>query len=381
MKTLALLGSTGSIGRQTLDVVRAFPGEFRIAALAAGNNIELLMRQVERFRPVAVSSPALQGNPEAIDRLAALGVDICSPEELAGLSQVDLVVMATSGKAGLAPTFAALRNGKPVAIANKEVLVMAGQLVREEADRRRVPILPVDSEHSALWQCLRGEGHTVSRLILTASGGPFRNRSRAQLAEMTPEEALNHPTWQMGPKVTIDSATLMNKGLEIIEARWLFGIPLRNIQVVIHPESIIHSMVEFIDGSMKAQMSYPDMRLPIQYALSYPDRLRGGFVPPMDFGKTKNLSFAEPDFHLFPCPKLAMEASRRGGAYPAVLCAADEVAVDLFLKGRIGFLDIPEIVEKTLEMHSGNDKTSLDDIEAADVWGRAKATELAGAIR
>lgn len=381
MKTIAVLGSTGSIGRQTLDVVRAFPDEFRIAGLAAGNNIELLISQVECFRPAAVSSSVLPGNREATQRLAALGAEICTPEELASLAQIDLVVVATSGKAGLAPTFAALRSGKPLALANKEVLVMAGQLVREEADKRGLPVLPVDSEHSALWQCLRGEGPTVSRLILTASGGPFRNRSLAELARVTAAEALNHPTWQMGRKVTVDSATLMNKGLEIIEARWLFGIPLANIQVVIHPESIIHSMVEFVDGSMKAQMSYPDMRLPIQCALSYPGRLRGGFVPPLDFSRTKNLSFAEPDFTLFPCPRLAMEASRRGGTYPAVLCAADEVAVDLFLKGRIGFLDIPRIVEMTIERHSCGDKASLEEIDAADIWARAMSAELAGALR
>ncbi|MBI2957948.1 MAG: 1-deoxy-D-xylulose-5-phosphate reductoisomerase [Chloroflexi bacterium] len=380
MKTLAVLGSTGSIGRQTLDVVRAFPQKFKVAALAGGSNVELLASQVREFQPGAVFTPALESQPDVRRQLFGARVEFLAMEDITALPEVDMVIVATSGKAGLAPTLSSLRQGKAVALANKEVLVAAGALVNAEAARHQAKILPIDSEHSALWQCLRGEDSTVSKLILTASGGPFRNHSKAELATVTARDALKHPTWTMGPKVTVDSATLMNKGLEVIEAHWLFGIPLESIQVVVHPESIIHSMVEFIDGSLKAQLSYPDMRLPIQYALSYPERLPGQFVNGIDFARTQRLTFDEPDWELFPCPRLAIEAARKGGTYPAALCAADEVAVDLFLRDAIGFLDIQRIIESVLQQHESKADPTLSDIENADAMARRRATEIAEAI-
>ncbi|MEW6033832.1 MAG: 1-deoxy-D-xylulose-5-phosphate reductoisomerase [Chloroflexota bacterium] len=381
LKRLAVLGCTGSIGRQTLDVVRAHPGRFKVVALAGGGNVDLLLEQAREFRPEMVSSPALHQQPEVLKALARGQTTPATMEEMAAHPDVDLVVIATSGKAGLSPCFAALRQGKAVALANKEVLVMAGELVTAEARQHGAQILPIDSEHSALWQCLRGEDTAIARLILTASGGPFRGRSAAELAGVTAADALRHPTWDMGPKVTIDSATLMNKGMEIIEAHWLFQVPLDHIQVVLHPESIIHSMVEFVDGSVKAQLSYPDMRLPIQYALSYPERLPGHFVPSMDFSRTKNLTFEDPDWQAFPCPLLAMEAGKKGGTYPAALCAADEVAVAEFLAGHIGFMDIPRIVEGTLGQHHSIPHPSLADTIEADAWAREKAHNLSIGVR
>jgi 1-deoxy-D-xylulose-5-phosphate reductoisomerase len=269
---------------------------------------------------------------------------------------------------------AAIRAGKAVALANKEVLVMAGEVVSAEAKRRGVEILPIDSEHSAIWQCLQGEDKKdIARLILTASGGPFHSKTNKQLADVTPEEALRHPTWQMGTKVTIDSATLMNKGMEIIEAHWLFGVPFDRIEVVIHHQSIIHSLVELIDGSTKAQLSFPDMRLPIQYALTYPERWEGGFRSKMDYAKVGSLNFEAVDLGRFPCLRIAREAAVKGGTYPAVLCAADEVAVELFLMKKIGFPGIADLVARTIERHKGVSQPSLEDIIAADAWARDAA--------
>jgi len=308
----------------------------------------------------------------------ASGVEVVSLVEMASHQGVDLVVVATSGKAGLEPTLAAIRSKKQIALANKEVLVMAGAIVMGEARRHGVEVFPVDSEHSAIWQCLRGEeGNGIRRLILTASGGPFRNRSKEELARVTPEEALAHPTWQMGPKVTVDSATLMNKGMEIIEAHWLFGVPYDEIEVIIHRQSIIHSMVEFVDGSIKAQLSLPDMRLPIQHALSYPERWQSDYHRDLDFRQVANLDFEEVDVRRFPCLRLAMEAGKKGGTYPAVASAADEVAVELFLDKRIGFTDIPKLIENTLSAHGGTDNPSLDHILAADAWARDAARSTA----
>ncbi len=378
MKNIALLGSTGSIGRQTLDVVRAFPDRLRVIGLAAGNNTDLFAKQIREFSPAAVCSPAFEHDPTSLTALASPGARFYPMAEMAAMPEVDLVVIATSGKAGLLPCLAALSQGKSVALANKEVLVMAGAILTAEAERKGGHILPVDSEHSAVWQCLRGEKDAVARLILTASGGPFREYTLQEMSAVTPAKALKHPTWSMGPKVTVDSASLMNKGMEVIEAHWLFQIGLNDIHVVIHPESIIHSMVEFVDGSIKAQLSYPDMRLPIQFALSYPERFPGHFVPRMDFSNTQSLTFQEPDWHLFPCPKLAIAAAKQGGTYPSVLCAADEVAVDLFLRGRVRFLDIPRIVETALERHNGGRAESILEIEEADSWARRKAREIAG---
>ena len=372
MKRLALLGSTGSIGRQTLDVVRALPERCGVVALAAGGNTELFLDQVREFRPKLVSLHSLDAENKLKESLPDLSH--LSMEDIASHPDIDLVVVATSGKAGLASTLAAVRSGKSVALANKEVLVMAGELVTSGAERRGVEIMPIDSEHSAIWQCLRGEVRdSVADLILTASGGPFRSRPLEELAAITPEEALRHPTWQMGKKVTIDSATLMNKGFEAIEARWLFNVPFSRIRVVIHPQSIVHSLVRFIDGSVKAQLSLPDMRLPIQYALSYPERWQNDNLPLLDVEKASSLTFEGIDLERFPCLRLALEAGRRGGTYPAVLSAADEVAVDLFLSRQIGFRDIATLVERVLMQHEGVSHPSLENILAADAWARESA--------
>ena len=297
-----------------------------------------------------------------------------SLEEIASHPEVDLVVMATSGKAGIGPTLSAIRAGKTVALANKEVLVAAGEIVMAEAQKHKADILPLDSEHSAIWQCLRGEEHmAIARIILTASGGPFRHYSPKQLAAVTPEDALKHPTWQMGKKVTVDSATLMNKGMEVIEARWLFDIPLDNIEVMIHPQSIVHSMVEFVDGSVKAQLGPPDMRLPIQHALCYPDRLDGGQFPKLDWHNFGDLVFDDSDLKRFPCLQLALEAIRAGGTYPAVLSASDEIAVDLFLNHKIRLVDIPDLIRDVLDQYQDTNSVSLDTILAADDWARKYA--------
>ena len=368
MKRLAVLGSTGSIGRQTLEVVSAFPDRFEVVALACGENVSLLKEQVAEFKPRLVCTELAAGAEEI------LGAACLPLEEIASHPDVDLVVISTSGKAGLGATLAAIRAGKKVALANKEVLVMAGGIVVAEAQKYDAEIVPIDSEHSAIWQCLNGEERrAVSKLILTASGGPFRQSTLAQLAAVTPKDALNHPTWRMGTKVTIDSATLMNKGMEVIEAHWLFDIPYSQIEVVVHPQSIIHSIVEFVDGSAKAQLSLPDMRLPIQYALTHPERWESPFREGIDFGSIVSFDFEPVDLDRFPCLKLAMEAGERGGTYPAVLSAADEVAVELFLAKKIGFPDIAAVVARTLDCHEVISYPSIEDIFAADTWARETA--------
>jgi len=378
VKRLAVLGSTGSIGQQTLEVVRALPHRFQIVGLAAGKNIDLLAKQINEFKPRFVHYQ----DKRTQARLANAEYQILSLEDIASHPQVDTVIIATSGKAGLSPTLAAVKAGKNVALANKESLVMAGEIITSEAKLNAAQILPIDSEHSAIWQCLRGETQPAAQLILTASGGPFRHYSLAELNGVTAKQALKHPSWQMGRKVTIDSATLMNKGLEVIEAHWLFDMPFDKIRVLIHPQSIIHSMVEFIDGSLKAQLSYPDMRLPIQHALSYPERLPNPHLPRLDWNNIKDLTFEPPDFDTFPCLKLAIEAGRKGGTYPAVLCAADEVAVESFLSQRIKFTDIARLVEQTLEEHEAIGRPTLEEIMAADAWAREKVRQfITGANR
>jgi len=372
VKRLAVLGSTGSIGRQTLEVVRALPHRFQVIGLAAGQNIDLLAKQIKEFKPRFV----YYQNQKAPARLAGAKYEFLPTEDIARHPDVDTVVMATSGKSGLNPTLAAVKAGKTIALANKESLVMAGEIITREANQNGAQILPVDSEHSAIWQCLTGETPPVAQLILTASGGPFRQYSLAQLAEVTPEQALKHPSWQMGRKVTIDSATLMNKGLEVIEAHWLFDVSIENIRILIHPQSIIHSMVEFADGVVKAQLSYPDMRLPIQYALSYPERLPNPQLPRLDWNTIKELSFEPPDLNNFPCLKLAIEAGKKGGTYPTVLCAADELAVELFLAQRIKFNDIARFVEQALAAHQASPHPTLEEIMTADTWAREKVMEL-----
>jgi len=381
VKRVAVLGSTGSIGRQTLDVIRAMPQRFRVVGLAAGKNMDLLTEQVKEFEPEFIGRPPEKDDIERLKRVAGIKYDLLPLDEIAAIPNVDIVVIATSGQAGLAPTLAASRAGKNIALANKESLVSAGEIITSEARKSGARILPVDSEHSAIWQCLGGESQEAARIILTASGGPFRQFSFEQLAEVTVAQALRHPSWRMGKKVTIDSATLMNKGLEIIEAHWLFSMPYDRIDVLVHPQSIIHSMVEFIDGSIKAQLSYPDMRLPIQYALSYPERLANPQLPRLDWALVKNLDFELPDYDRFPCLQLAIEAGKQGGTYPAVLCAADEVAVELFLDGRIRFTDIAGLIERTLEQHQLVAKPSLEEIEAADAWGRETLLKTASGVK
>ncbi|MFC2050202.1 1-deoxy-D-xylulose-5-phosphate reductoisomerase [Chloroflexota bacterium] len=367
-KNLAVLGSTGSIGQQTLDIIKDFPGKFRILGLAGGKNTSLLAEQISQFQPKLAYSPNKFSLPDK--------TKFASMEEIATHPDVDIVIIATSGKTGLAPTLSAIRSGKKIALANKEVLVMAGEIIMAEAKHHQAQILPIDSEHSAIWQCLRGEKAEVARLILTASGGPFYHYSSTQLAKVTVEEALQHPTWKMGRKVTIDSATLMNKGLEIIEAHWLFSIPFKKIEVIIHPQSIIHSMVEFADGSLKAQLSVPDMRFPIQYALSYPERLANPSLLHIDLARLNSLTFETINYSMFPCLQLALEAGKKGGTYPSVLCAADEIAVELFLKQHINFPDIAEIITNTISLHRGIANPTLDEILAADDWARDTALKL-----
>jgi len=371
MKRLAILGSTGSIGQQTLEVVRSFGDRFQVIGLGAGRNLTLLERQIREFQPKLVSI----AEADLTQSLRHPEHELLSLDELASHPDVDLVVIAISGKAGLGPTLAAIEAGNSIALATKEVLVMAGEIVITAARRHGVEILPIDSEPSAIWQCLRGEERRVARLILTASGGPFRHFSQEQLARVTPQQALEHPTWKMGKKITIDSATMMNKGFEVIEAHWLFDVPMEKIEAVVHPQSIVHSFVEFVDGSTKAQLSPPDMRLPIQYALFYPERPPSE-LPRLDFSNIGPLTFEAPDLEKFPCLGLALEAGRKRGTYPAVLSAADEVAVELFLEQRIGFLDIATLVEDTLEQHQSIPHPSLEEILAADAWARERTAKI-----
>lgn len=381
-KRIALLGSTGSIGRQTLDIVRRFPDRFRIVALAARSNVTLLEQQVQEFKPALVAcfadSPEVKQNVRVALPDAILGED--GLLAVATLAEADVVVSAMSGLMGLKPTLAAIEAGKAVAIANKETLVMAGHLVMPAAKRTQAPILPVDSEHSAIWQCLNGEEQAdIRHLLLTASGGPFRHATKEQLQDVTVEQALAHPTWRMGPKITIDSATLMNKGLEVIEAHWLFDVPYERVEVVIQPESIIHSMIEFVDGSIKMQASLPTMHLPIMYALSYPERLNvgdTGFVRALSWPDLAKLHFEALDPERFPCFRLALEAARRGGTYPCALVGADEEAVALFLDGRIDFLGIASLVEAVLERHQSIAFPDVETTIEVCAWARRTAREL-----
>ena len=379
MKQIAILGSTGSIGRNTLRVVDALGDEFGVAALGAGTNIELLAEQVERYHPrvVAVS------NEECAEQLRAefkrrgllarpqIGVGVTGLSEVALCDGVEVVIGAVVGALGLVPTYRALEAGRRVALANKETLVIAGELMTRAAERSGAELLPVDSEHNALHQCLRGEHHyEVKRLILTASGGPFRTATRDQIEQATRAQALNHPTWRMGEKITIDSATMMNKGLEVIEAHWLFNRPAEEIDIILHPQSVVHSMVEFVDGSMIAQMGVTDMRHAIQYALTYPAR-QPSELAPLNLASCGKLEFYEPDPERFPCIELAYAALRQGGTMPAVLNAANEVAVAAFLDERIRFGEIPKLIRAACDAHQPQPVTSLEAVLAADAWARA----------
>jgi 1-deoxy-D-xylulose-5-phosphate reductoisomerase len=382
-KRIALLGSTGSIGRQTLDVVRCFPDHFRIVALAARSNVSLLAEQVREFQPslVACFADTVEIQQQVRHELpqAILGEE--GLLEVATHVDADIVVAATSGLVGLRPTLAAIGARKAIALANKETLVMAGHMVMEAAQRSGVPIMPVDSEHSAIWQCLRGEANRdVDHLVITASGGPFRNADPETLHSVSVEQALAHPTWRMGPKITIDSATLMNKGLEVLEAHWLFAMPYERIEVVVHPESIIHSMVQFIDGSIKMQASLPSMHLPILNALSYPDRLDvagTGLIRELCWPDIARLNFEALDITRFPCFRLAIEAGKRGGTYPSALVGADEEAVALFLTGKISFPGIAELIEAVMERHQSIERPDLAATLEASAWARRTARELA----
>ncbi|WP_027363811.1 1-deoxy-D-xylulose-5-phosphate reductoisomerase [Desulfotruncus alcoholivorax] len=379
MKQIVILGSTGSIGRQALQVVDQFAGEIRPVALAAGRNRDLLLQQVLKYKPQLVSLSSEEDARWLRDKITGIkGIDIHFGREglmaAASLPGADTVLTAISGAVGLEPTVAAIISGKNIALANKETLVAAGRLVTKLAREHGVKILPVDSEHSAVWQCLNGEDPSaLARILLTASGGPFRNTDAALMAGITPAMALNHPNWQMGPKITVDSATLMNKGLEVIEARWLFDVPYDNINVVIHPQSIIHSMVEFIDGSVMAQMGVPDMKLPIKYALFYPKRQAG------DVTRLKwpicDLTFEEPDLGRFPSLALAYQAGRTGGTMPAVMNAANEIAVAAFLENKVGFTSIPRIVEEVMSKHNPVSYNSIEEVLAMDSWSRTTAIE------
>jgi 1-deoxy-D-xylulose-5-phosphate reductoisomerase len=372
---LAILGSTGSIGQQTLDVVREQAGRLRVVALAARSNAALLEAQVHEFAPelACLSSQPHWSLPDTSTRCWG-GAEALS--ELATHALVDVVVAATSGSAGFRPLLAAIGAGKAVALANKEALVMAGALVRRAADQAGVQLRPVDSEHSALWQCLRGEPPSaVSRLLLTASGGPFREWSPEQLERATPAQALRHPVWNMGNKITIDSASLMNKGLEVIEAHWLFGVPYEQIDVVIHPQGVVHSLVQFRDGVVKAQLGTPDMRTAIRYALSWPDRWPSS-QPDLDLLTAGRFEFAVPDVDRFPCLGFARWAGQAGGTYPTALCAADEIAVAAFLAGRLSWLDMAGVIRMVLDRHPNTADPTLEDILEVDRATRRQATEL-----
>jgi 1-deoxy-D-xylulose-5-phosphate reductoisomerase len=384
MKRIAILGSTGSIGRSALAVVDAHPDRVRVVGLAAGENADLLVEQIRTYRPQIASL----ASGAALGRLAGrVPADVAlAPAGSAGLvavashPDVDLVLCASAGTDGLEAVLAAIEHGKTIALANKEVLVMAGAIVTEAARRRGVTILPVDSEHNAVHQCLHGRPQAdVKRIVLTASGGPFRGRSASELAGVSPTDALKHPTWKMGRKITIDSATLMNKGLEVIEARWLFGVGASQIDVVIHPQSVVHSMIELTDGSVIAQLGVTDMRLPIQYAFSYPDRWTTA-LPPLDLASVGHLDFDQPDPVTFPCLGLAYRALAAERSLPIVLNAANEVAVARFLEGRIAFTAIPQIIERTMEAHRQADAATLDEVRAVDRWARAYSQEIARAV-
>ena len=384
MKAIVILGSTGSIGTNTLDIIERYPDEFRVVGLTAGSNDEMLEEQIRRFKPRVA---ALSNEAAAVrlkKRCAGLPVEIVSGQEglveVASNSEAELVVSAIVGGAGLVPTLAAIRSKKHVALANKEPMVMAGKLMQEEAGRHGVRIFPVDSEHSAIFQSL--EGHRISdvrRLILTASGGALWSLTKEQLQTVTPERALQHPNWKMGDKITIDSATLMNKGLEVVEARWLFDIPESRIEVIIHRESIIHSLVEYEDRSMIAQLGLPDMRTPISYAMRYPGRLPLD-LPSLELTDIGQLTFCKPDHERFPCLMLGYESLRIGGTMPAAMNAANEIAVDAFLQGGIRFTDISDIIRSTMQAHTPREIDRVDVALEADQWARNKAETLVHAL-
>lgn len=386
MKKISILGSTGSIGQSTLSVVEKFPDRFRVVGLAAGNNVDILEKQVRRFMPAMVSVVSPLAAESLKKRCADVkNVSIFSGVEgmirVAAAEEAQITVSAIVGTAGLVPTMAAIRAGKTIALANKEVLVTAGELVMAECRGRGVKLFPVDSEHSAIFQCLHaGADKDVRKLILTASGGPFRSFSKKDLAKVTLAQALKHPNWSMGRKITIDSATLMNKGLEVIEARWLFDMKPEMITVLVHPQSIVHSMVEYTDGAVVAQLGMPDMKGPIAYALSYPERL-GDVSPALDLAAVGTLTFEKPDLERFPCLAYAYNALEAGGSMPAVLSAANEVAVKYFLDEKIDYTDIARVIKTTMDAHTPSPVRVVEDALKADLWAREEAEKIVEAVR
>ena len=380
MKQIAILGSTGSIGTQTLDVVRQHSSQFSVYAISANRSVDLLIEQALEFNPAVVCIADEKYYPRLRDALSDLPIKVMAGEqtiaEMVTMPDIDVVVAAMVGYAGLLPTMQAIRAKKTIALANKETLVVAGELICRLAQRYNVPILPVDSEHSAIFQCLVGEKQNcIEKLLLTASGGPFRTFTYEQMLHVTAAQALQHPNWEMGAKITIDSASMMNKGFEVIEARWLFDIPVEKIQVLVHPQSVVHSAIQFIDGSVKAQLGTPDMRIPIQYALTYPERWPSD-VPRLDLFETKQLTFEEPDLQRFPNLRLAYEAIARGGNLPCVLNAANEVVNQAFREGKCGFLSMSEIIENTMQNTSFIAEPTYDDYVQTDRLARQIATNL-----
>ncbi len=381
-KQLAILGSTGSIGTQTLDIVRQYPDRYSVYALTANTSIDLLVRQAREFRPAAVCIADETYYPQLLDALADTDIKVWagsqSIEHIVQAGEVDIVVAAMVGFAGLRPTIAAIEAGKTIALANKETLVVAGAVMQDSALRYHAPILPVDSEHSAIFQSIVGENaESIEKILLTASGGPFRTFTKEQLLSVTAEQALRHPNWQMGAKITIDSATMMNKGFEVIEAKWLFGVQYDQIEVLVHPQSIVHSAVQFRDGAVKAQLGTPDMRLPILYALSYPERLPST-LPRIDWRTIRSLDFEQADTERFPCLQLAYDAIAKGGNMPCLLNAANEVANLAFREGRCTFMDIPEVIDQTMHKAVFLHEPSLDDLFESDNEARRIASSMVG---
>jgi len=380
MQRIAILGSTGSIGKNALDVISRFPDKFKVSFLSAHSNIELLSEQVKRFKPEGVSVVSKEKARQFKKLSRNKKLKIYEGEEgLCGMlkrEKIDIVLVAIVGSSALLPILAALDNIKRIALANKEALVMAGDIIMKKAKKNNVSILPVDSEHSAIFQCITSNnGSEIKKIYLTSSGGPLQHTAKKDFKNITPKEAVNHPKWKMGKKISIDSATMMNKGLEVIEAHHLFGVGIDSIDVLIHPETLIHSMVEFVDGAMLAHMGECDMRMPIQYAITYPSR----FVSPVkgiEFSKLKSVHFYPPDFKKFPCLRIAYDVAKKGGTHTCILNASNEIAVEEFLKGRINFIDIPRAVEKALELHKGIKNPSLNDILESDRWARVKTKEI-----
>lgn len=379
MRKISILGSTGSIGTQTLEVVEILEN-IKVMAITGNSNVKLLEEQARKFQPELIAVMDEKNAEILKEKLSDLNIRVVSGMnglvEAATYEGVDTVVTSVVGNVGLKPTFEAIRAGKNIALANKETLVSAGQLVMDLAKKHNINIYPVDSEHSAIFQSLQGnEGNKIERILLTASGGPFRGKKREELLHVTAADALKHPNWSMGNKITIDSATLMNKGLEVMEAKWLFGVDVDQIEVLVHPQSIVHSAVEYEDGAIVAQLGEPDMRVPIQYALTYPKRIKNPF-PRVDFTQRNNLTFDKPDMETFKCLSLAYRALKTGGTLPAVLNGANEVAVARFLKGDIGFLDIPELIEQTMDAYTVKYEYTLEDLLEADAWAKDYAAKV-----